>query len=304
MKPVRSLHRNFSRYPSHEVSDPYLVPGTDALRNRLGITDVDVLKQEEDAYTALRLVEFEQGPSSGTYDLKNLQTIHQCIFQDVYDWAGELRTTHILKYEFENAGRISRFTAPERIVEVGNSILERLKNPADLRNLTLPDMANHLGEICTKLNTLHPFREGNGRASRAFLSKFVQDVGQDLNFEGISRERWIRASINAHFGDPSSLVRVFAEILDPEARRRFHAIKPKFDAMRRDNVWDWHEHYISVPPPGRTVDGIVAIATEEIVVVRTRDIRFELIRPASIRYVPKTKDHIVMIESERAWEKP
>ncbi len=283
------------------MDDPYLTPG-DVLRNRLGITDSAQLQQAEGEYSTIRLYELQQRSLLENYDLKDLQTVHYFIFQDVYDWAGKLRTIPLSKREYEDRGLISHFTVPRQLVEHGNLILTRIGKPMDFRNRSTQDMANHLGEICKYLNTLHPFREGNGRALRAFMFDFVKNAGKFLSFEGISRERWIRASIQAHHGDNAMLIRIFSEILDTEAHRRFQAIKPTFDKMRNDGAWDWHDYYISVPPPGATVDGTAAIITDDIIVVRTGEGRIELIRPDSIRYTPQVKDHIVMIEPERAPE--
>jgi hypothetical protein len=68
--------------------DPYLYPGTSVLRNRLGTTDPDYLDKQERALVALRM---RRNIPRGAFDLKHLRAIHRHLFQDVYDWAGELR---------------------------------------------------------------------------------------------------------------------------------------------------------------------------------------------------------------------
>src|SRR5699024_11953535 len=63
------------------------------LRNRLGITDPDDLQHYERLLAASRVVELELNPIDGRFDFAHLQAIHHYILQDVYDWAGELRTS-------------------------------------------------------------------------------------------------------------------------------------------------------------------------------------------------------------------
>ena len=67
------------------------------LRNRLGITDAEELNRIEAALTLLRLGQLEEQPVPGQFDLSHLRAIHRHIFQDVYEWAGELREVDIVK---------------------------------------------------------------------------------------------------------------------------------------------------------------------------------------------------------------
>src|SRR5215470_678529 len=74
--------------------DPYLISGTKVLRNRLGISDARRLDRIERRLVADRIAE---GAPIGAFDLTHLRAIHRHLFQDVYDWAGELRTVEISK---------------------------------------------------------------------------------------------------------------------------------------------------------------------------------------------------------------
>jgi cell filamentation protein len=77
-----------------DAGDPYVYPGTSILRNRLGITDPDFLDKQERVLVALRI---RRNVPRGNFDLKHLRAIHRHLFQDIYDWAGELRTVEISK---------------------------------------------------------------------------------------------------------------------------------------------------------------------------------------------------------------
>ena len=74
--------------------DPYVYPGTNVLKNKLGLHDADALDRAERGLVRLRI---QEGAPTGEFDLAHLRTIHRHLFQDVYDWAGELRTLEISK---------------------------------------------------------------------------------------------------------------------------------------------------------------------------------------------------------------
>jgi len=77
------------------VSDPYCYPGTDLLRNTAGVTDAGELQHLEFQRSLLRLIELAERPLPGRYYLQHLQAFHRHIFQDVYPWAGEVRTVDL-----------------------------------------------------------------------------------------------------------------------------------------------------------------------------------------------------------------
>ena len=64
------------------------------------------------------------------------------------------------------------------------------------------------GHYLGELNVLHPFREGNGRSIREFISQLARDAGYALNWTGIEQAEMIQASIEAYQGDASHLARI------------------------------------------------------------------------------------------------
>jgi cell filamentation protein len=107
--------------------DPYVYPGTETLRNRLGIRDPAVLaRREHDAVTA-RLLELRARPLPGSYDVPHLQAFHRRIFGDVYPWAGEIRTVPIAKSDL--------FALPEHIEPYLSGVLAALPTEGYLRAL-------------------------------------------------------------------------------------------------------------------------------------------------------------------------
>lgn len=80
-----------------EFGDPYAYPGTQVLRNIPGIRDEAALRAFEYEQAAIRTRELRDAPIPGKFDLEHLKAIHAYVFQDVYAWAGQLRTVNISK---------------------------------------------------------------------------------------------------------------------------------------------------------------------------------------------------------------
>ena len=75
----------------------YCYPNSDVLINKLNIHDTDKLLEVERKLTMLRLMDLLEKPISGKFDLEHLRNIHKYIFQDIYPWAGKIRTVDIAK---------------------------------------------------------------------------------------------------------------------------------------------------------------------------------------------------------------
>ncbi len=156
-----------SKYSSH---DPYLDPASGVLKNRLGITDDTALEQAEAALVATRSYELAQTPLKGRFDLAHLQAIHGYLFGDVYTWAGQLRTIDISKGE-------NMFAHHTHIQSAATPIFQQLEQEKHLAGLTPAAFSDRAAHYLGELNALHPFREGNGRAQREFLSHLADANG-------------------------------------------------------------------------------------------------------------------------------
>lgn len=78
----------------------YFIPGTTILRNRVGAQTVEELRNAENDLVEARVIELREAPDllgDRTYDLAYLRAIHRQIFQDVYVWAGDVRTVGLEK---------------------------------------------------------------------------------------------------------------------------------------------------------------------------------------------------------------
>jgi cell filamentation protein len=188
--------------------DPYLDPRSGVFRNRLGLTDRAELAIAEKQFAAMRWIQLKRRRLPGQYDLDHLRVFHWMIFQDVYPWAGQLRTVLIVK-----AG--ASFCLPHQIVDTAADIFGRLADDRYLRRREREHFLDGLTALLAEVNALHPFREGNGRAQRSFLSQLARDAGYRLGWEHVDRDANIDAARAAADGDLAPM----RALLDPVVER-------------------------------------------------------------------------------------
>lgn len=175
---------------AERFADPYLDPTTGTLRNRVGaVTDAELAHAEADLGSA-RLEQLLAHPVRPTGDLDEFQAIHRQLFQDVYDWAGRIRTVDIRK----NAGRAEFFLPCSVIDRAGVFAAEELRKDNMLRGPSRDEFIERLAVHYDAFNYIHPFREGNGRTQRAFWNRVARDAGWRLNWLQVSGDANDRAS--------------------------------------------------------------------------------------------------------------
>ncbi|WP_431322925.1 Fic family protein [Rhizobium sp. YTU87027] len=110
------------------------------------------------------------------------------------------------------------------------------------------EFAERVGLLFAEINSIHAFREGNGRTQRAFFTELAKVSGHRLEFDVVSRERMTSVSIAAHeHGDASSLQRLFREISDPERVAALRHAQGFLDRHR--DALDWRDHYMTTTWP-------------------------------------------------------
>jgi len=194
------------------ASDPYLYPGTKTLINNFEVKDPDKLSVLENK---IFHIAFLQPLPLGNFDLEHLRHIHKHFFEKVYPWAGEIRIIDIAK---EN----SYFAHHAFIEPYADKIFSKLKHEDFSDPLTVPEkLAKYFNEI----NAIHPFREGNGRTQRAFISKFAQSKNYVLSWENVANNAYLQASIEGFKGNDKPMVDVFKEALQPIKINQYQEIK-------------------------------------------------------------------------------
>ena len=130
-----------------------------ALENKLGISDSSELAREEERISKTRAIElfetnFLATLRPGTFDA--LSRIHLFLFSDIYDFAGKIRTVNIAKGNFRFAPIMYLNAALENIERMPQSNFDQII------------------EKYVEMNVAHPFREGNGRATRIWLDHILK----------------------------------------------------------------------------------------------------------------------------------
>ena len=186
-----------------DPGDPYVYPGTSVLRNRFGITDPQRLDRIERRLVVQRA---REGIPGGTFDLSHLCAIHRHLFQDVYDWAGELRTVEISR------GR-QQFQFRQFIVTGMADVHRRLVAGNFLKRLSAGEFAKQSAVAIGDVNYIHPFREGNGRTQLQYLKLLALQAGHALDLGRIDQTAWIEASKLSHAADYDSMAEAISRAI-------------------------------------------------------------------------------------------
>lgn len=150
-----------------------------ALENKLGLTDSAELAREEEKISKKKAVWlFESGTLDtlpvGTFSA--LQTIHKYLFEDIYDFAGKLRTVNIAKNNF-------RF-APLIYLEAALTNIDKMPQST----------YNEIIEKYVEMNIAHPFREGNGRSTRIWLDLMLKKgISKVVDWSKVDKEDYLLA---------------------------------------------------------------------------------------------------------------
>jgi len=169
-------------------SAPYVYRGTSVLENNFDVRDPAALQSLEFAATALRLGEAHLGGDlvPHTRDTAELLLLHQHVFQDLYQWAGHIRTVDIRKG--------AAMFAPVSAIRNYLSEVEEIIAAVDWVALDHGAASFALASVYSTLNHAHPFREGNGRTGTLFLHRLAADTRYQLDLSRVSRTEWVSAS--------------------------------------------------------------------------------------------------------------
>ena len=162
------------------------------LDNKLGIIDADECLEKEHKISAYKAMELLSSKKLESMPLnsKTLCYIHKTLFEDVYPWAGEYRTCNIQKGE-------TFFFNAEFLGYGMNEFFDNLKKDGYLRKFTYIEFVELFGYYANELNFLHPFREGNGRSKKIFLTELARRAGFEIDFSQITHEQLRQAEVMA-----------------------------------------------------------------------------------------------------------
>lgn len=172
------------------MTDPYVDPGTGVLRNKLGLKTQAELDDAEARIVSALDVALARKPLPGLFDYPHLKAIHAYLFDPMYDWAGQQRTVNIAKGS-------TQFCLTEHLASYSVEVFGTVSRYLRSGRQTKDDASGALARILGDINALHPFREGNGRAQRAFVRHLAGATGHSLSWAGVDADENVAASIAA-----------------------------------------------------------------------------------------------------------
>ncbi len=183
--------QEYDYFYDDEQDAKYCYPGTNVLKNKLDIRDLDRLHEAERDYSSVRQAQLSNMGVTGDFSFKHLCSIHKQLFQDVYSWAGKTRTVDISK------GTI--FCLVQFIESQFDDLYRKLKKENFLADIAdEKEMGKRLAFYLGELNMIHPFREGNGRTQRIFIEQLCLNNGRfEIDFTEITKEEMIAASVRS-----------------------------------------------------------------------------------------------------------
>lgn len=187
------------------TDDPYCYEGTSVLKNRLGLRTQAELDEFETAIVSQRA---EEPLPAGGLDQQHYGALHRHLYQDVYDWAGELRTVRTSK-----GGNM--FCYPENIAPQLKKLFAELAAANHFRGLDADQFAAASAHFLAELNAIHPFREGNGRTQLVFLKLIAIAAGHTIDFTRLDAPALLAAMIASFQGNQAPLRAQTRSLLGP-----------------------------------------------------------------------------------------
>lgn len=150
-----------------------------ALENKLGIKSSAELAREEERISKKKAVELFENGMLEKLEAGKFQTlceIHKYLFDDIYDFAGKIRTVNLSKGNFRFAPLMYLETAIKNVDKVPQNTFDEIV------------------EKYVEMNIVHPFREGNGRSMRIWLDMMLKkQIGQVVDWSKIEKEDYLMA---------------------------------------------------------------------------------------------------------------
>lgn len=171
-----------------------------ALENKLGLTSSADLAREEERISKKKAAQLFDRKLLDTFDVgtfAGLVAIHKYLFEDIYDFAGELRTVNIAKGNFRFAPLMYLQAALENIDKMPQSNFDEIV------------------EKYVEMNIAHPFREGNGRSTRIWLDHILKnEIGKVVDWSKVDKEDYLLAMERSPIKDVEIKVLLKAALTD------------------------------------------------------------------------------------------
>ena len=176
------MNKGFGKYAVYAVAGSvYCYRDSNVLKNRFGLRDGAKLRAVEADVSLLRQRELLERPIQGRFTISHLRRIHRYLLGDIYPFAGHLRREDIMK-------GATRFLAHGEIPGKLADLLDQLRAERWLSGLDFDRFVERSAYYFAELNYIHPFREGNGRATREFMRLLFLRNGYEVDWAAVPAE--------------------------------------------------------------------------------------------------------------------
>ncbi len=182
------------------MQDPYLYEGSKTLKNLLNIeTEAALDLAEAEISSASMMLLYEEGFTD--FSAEGICYVHQFLFQDIYDWAGQYRVINIQKREKILAGASVWYSDVDTIDQDMRKAWKKI-HTLDWAKLSREEFAKSVARLFPALWQVHPFREGNTRTIVMIITFFVEQYGYFFDRDllaasaGYTRNAFVLASLD------------------------------------------------------------------------------------------------------------
>ena len=176
------MDKGFGKYDVYAVAGSiYCYRDGNVLKNRFGLRDGAKLRAVEADISLLRQRELLESPIHGRFTVSHLCRIHRYLLGDIYPFAGHLRREDIMK-------GATRFLAYGEIPHKLTTLLSQLREENWLSGFDFDRFIKRSAYYFAELNYIHPFREGNGRATREFMRLLFLKNGYEVDWAAVPAE--------------------------------------------------------------------------------------------------------------------
>lgn len=177
-------------------------PDTAVLINKFDLRKQEALDRAEAVAVTVHSIEVENEPMPDAFTFDFYCGLHRRLFGDIYSWAGEIRKINISK-------KGTQFYDFRELKSCGQLLFQRFEQFDKVKSFDKDEFAEWIAEIYGDLNMLHPFREGNGRTERLFITLVIKSAGYKINFSASDPDELMIATIFAAQGVDEQLKNFF-----------------------------------------------------------------------------------------------
>ncbi|MGD0632283.1 MAG: Fic family protein [Terracidiphilus sp.] len=194
--------------------DPHYDYKHEILKNLPAYTDPVQLDKFERVEAATAIFDLQKNPIAGAFDSAHLKEIHARIFKNIYPWAGEFRQVNMRRSSSYS------FAVVQFMEKNLDNTFAKLAAESHLKDLDAETFAGRAAYYLGELNSIHPFREGNGRTQREFIRQLAAEAGHRINWNRITREQMVDASAESHnLGRNAAFAALIALAIEPNRPR-------------------------------------------------------------------------------------